>query len=107
MAFAAVIGPAERERIVGASCYYLDPASGLADVAYMIDPDWQGAGLGSLLHGRTVEYARAHGVRGLSADVLVENAAMLRVFRRGNHGLSVTTSAGVHEVRMLFESDAR
>ena len=102
MAFAAVVGPAERERIVGASCYYLDPATGLADVAYMIDPDWQGAGLGSLLHARTVEYARGHGVRGFTADVLVENPAMLRVFRRGDHELAVTTSAGVHEVTMLF-----
>jgi acyl-CoA hydrolase/GNAT superfamily N-acetyltransferase len=106
MTFAAVVGPAERERIVGASCYYVDPATALADVAYMIDPEWQGAGLGSLLHARTVEYARGHGVRGLTADVLVENAAMLRVFRRGDHGLSVTTSAGVHEVRMLFAADA-
>ena len=104
MAFAAVVGPAERERIVGASCYYVDPASGLADVAYMIDPDWQGAGLGGLLHARTVEYARGHDVRGFRADVLVENAAMLRVFRRGDHGLSMTTSAGVHELTMLFAS---
>jgi acyl-CoA hydrolase/RimJ/RimL family protein N-acetyltransferase len=106
MAFAVVVGPPEQERIVGASCYYVDPATDLADVAYMIDPDWQGAGLGSLLHARTVEYARSHGVRGLTADVLVENAAMLRVFRRGDHGLSMTTSAGVHEITMLFDTDA-
>jgi acyl-CoA hydrolase len=106
MAFAAVVGPSERERIVGASCYYVDPATGLADIAYMIDPEWQGAGLGSLLHARTAEYARGHGVRGFTADVLVENAAMLRVFRRGDHGLSMTTSAGVHEVTMLFSREA-
>jgi len=106
MAFAAVVGPAERERIVGASAYYVDPATGLADVAYMIDPDWQGVGLGSVLHARTAEYARATGVRGFTADVLVDNAAMLRVFRGGDHGLSMTTSAGVHEVTMLFEPDA-
>ena len=105
MAFAAVVGPLERQQIVGASCYYLDPATGLADVAYMIDPDWQGAGLGSLLHARTVEYARGNAVRGFRADVLVENAAMLRVFRRGDHGLSLTTSAGVHELEMLFADD--
>jgi GNAT superfamily N-acetyltransferase len=50
MAFAAVVGPPERERIVAASSYYLSPATGLAEVAYMVDPDWQGAGLGALLH---------------------------------------------------------
>jgi hypothetical protein len=39
MAFAAVVGPSAHERIVAASCYYLNPASGLAEVAYMVDPN--------------------------------------------------------------------
>src|SRR5207248_4888329 len=43
MAFAAVIGPAEREQIVGTSCYYLNPGTGIAEVSYMVDPDWQGS----------------------------------------------------------------
>jgi acyl-CoA hydrolase len=105
MAFAAVIGPAERERIVGASCYYLNPANGLAEVAYMVDPEWQGAGLGSLLHARMVEYAWHHGVRGFTADVLVRNASMLRVFQRGGHDVAITTSAGVMEVVILFSGE--
>jgi RimJ/RimL family protein N-acetyltransferase len=102
MAFVAVIGPPERERIVGASCYYLNPANGLAEVAYMVDPEWQGAGLGSLLHSRMVEYAGQHGVRGFTADVLVRNASMLRIFQRGGHDVAITTSAGVMEVVILF-----
>ncbi len=102
MAFAAVVGPREEERIVATSCYYLDPATGLADVAYLVDPDWQGSGLGTLLHERTVEYARAHGIRGLSADVLPSNVAMLRVFQRGDHETTSTVSGGSYEVTMIF-----
>ena len=102
MAFAAVVGPHESERIVGTSCYYLDPSTGLADVAYLVDPEWQGLGLGTILHERTVEYARAHGVRGFTADVLVSNAAMLKVFQRGAHELTSTLSAGSYEVTMIF-----
>jgi RimJ/RimL family protein N-acetyltransferase len=102
MAFAAVVGPPERERIVAASSYYLSPATGLAEVAYMVDPQWQGAGLGSLLHGRMVEYARERGVRGFRADVRADNARMMHVFRRAGHELSVTRDAGVYEVTMLF-----
>ena len=102
MAFAAVVGPSEHERIVGASTYYLSPASGLAEVAYMVDPDWQGAGLGKILHAGLVGYARSHGARGLKADVLPGNMAMMRVFEHGDHSLSVTTEAGVAELRMLF-----
>jgi acyl-CoA hydrolase/RimJ/RimL family protein N-acetyltransferase len=102
MAFAAVVGPSERERIVAASTYFLNPASGLAEVAYMVDPDWQGAGLGAILHAGLVEYARKHGVRGLTADVLPGNSPMIRIFERGDHSLSRKTDAGVVELKMLF-----
>jgi acyl-CoA hydrolase/GNAT superfamily N-acetyltransferase len=104
MAFAAVTGPPERERIVGTSCYYLNPATRLAEVAYMVDPDWQGVGLGGMLHHRLVEYARGREIRGFTADVLVENASMLRVFRRAGHDLTLSTSRGVHEVTMIFRT---
>ena len=102
MAFAAVVGPPERERIVAASCYYLSPASGLAEVAYMVDPDWQSAGLGTILHSGLVEYARQHDARGLTADVLLGNSRMMRVFEHGEHSLSAKTSGGVVELTMLL-----
>jgi acyl-CoA hydrolase/GNAT superfamily N-acetyltransferase len=102
MAFAAVVGPTEHERIVGASCYYLSPATGLAEVAYMVDPDWQGLGLGGRLHEGLVEYAREHGARGLTADVLLGNSRMLRVFKSGDYALRIRTEGGVQEVTMRF-----
>lgn len=101
MAFAAVVGPPEHERIVATSCYFTG-ARGMAEVGYMVDPEWQGAGLAGLLHGRMVEYARARDVRGFVAEVLTSNPAMLRVFARGEHETRVTTSGGVHDVRMRF-----
>ena len=103
MAFATVVGPSTHERIVAASCYYLNPASGLAEVAYMVDPEWQGLGLGGMLHAGLVEYGREHGARGLTADVLLGNTRMMRVFERGDHSLSVKTHGGVEELTMLFE----
>jgi len=102
MAFAAAVGPSVHERIVAASSYFLNPASGLAEVAYMVDPDWQGVGLGAILHEGLVDYAREHGARGLTADVLPGNSRMMRVFERGEHSLSVETEAGVAELTMLF-----
>jgi acyl-CoA hydrolase/RimJ/RimL family protein N-acetyltransferase len=105
MAFAAVVGPRERERIVATCCYYLDPSTGLADVAYIVDPEWQGAGLGTILHRRLVEYARARGIRGFTADVLVRNAAMLKVFERGDHTLTAEVDAGAYAVTMIFGTE--
>jgi acyl-CoA hydrolase/RimJ/RimL family protein N-acetyltransferase len=103
MAFAVVVGPPEHERIVATSSYYRDPRDGFAEVAYMVDPEWQGNGVATALHARTVEYARGHGVRGFTADVLVSNPAMLRVFRRGvGHTVKMDVDAGVYELRMRF-----
>ncbi len=106
MAFAAVIGGPESERIVGTSCYFLDPKTGLADVAYMVDPEWQGAGLGTLLQVRTIDYARRHGVRGFTADVLADNAAMLAVFRHSGCGVVSRLVEGAYEVQILFDEPA-
>jgi RimJ/RimL family protein N-acetyltransferase len=106
MAFAAVVGPSTHERIVAASCYYLNPATRMAEVAYMVDPEWQGSGLGGTLHAGLVEYGRAHGARGLTADVLSGNARMMRVFERGDHSLRVRTQGGVEELTMLFQQPA-
>jgi acyl-CoA hydrolase len=104
MAFAAVVGPPEREQIVAASCYYRDPATTLGEVAYMVDPAWQRLGLAMLLHTRTQSYAAAHGVRGFTADVLPTNHAMLRVFERGNHQTRVENRGGILDVQMEFRS---
>ena len=105
MAFAAVVGAPEHERVVATSCYFTG-AQGMAEVGYMVDPEWQGAGLAGLLHGRMVEYARARELRGFVAEVMTSNPAMLRVFARGDHETRVTTSGGVHDVRMRFAGAA-
>jgi acyl-CoA hydrolase/RimJ/RimL family protein N-acetyltransferase len=103
MAFAVVVGDAENERVVATSSYYLDPSTRLADVAYIVDPDWQGRGLGTVLHHRTAQYAMANGVRGFTADVLGENEAMIAVFRKGPGTLETKMRYGVVELQVNFD----
>lgn len=104
MAFAAVLGDVESgERIIATSSYYVDADTGLADVGYMVSPDYQGQGLGTALHARTVEYAKANGVRGFTADILESNPSMLHVFARGPGHLNSHLSHGFYEIELLFE----
>jgi acyl-CoA hydrolase/RimJ/RimL family protein N-acetyltransferase len=103
MAFAAVVGEREAERIVGSACYFVDASTGYADVAFMVDPAWQGTGLGSHLVARVTEYARAHGVRGFTADVLAENAPMLAVFRKAGLRMESHLDSGSFEVHLHFD----
>ncbi len=103
MALVAVDGDPDAGRVVGSGCYYVDPSSNLADVAYMIHPDWQGSGLGTALQDRLVEYARGKGLRGFTADVLCDNEAMLAVLAKSGCRIEKRVVSGVYEVTMWFE----
>ena len=93
-----MVGDVTAERIVGTASYYLDRVAGTADVAFMVDPDWKGRGVGTALQERIISYARQSGVRALTADVLMENTAMLRLFRSSGLELTAHTQQGITEV---------
>ena len=93
----AVEGDWGNERVVGTVSYFRDPTSGRADVAFMVDPEWKGVGLGTVLRDAAIDVARRHGVVALTADVLIENGAMLRLFRTSGLDVEAHTSHGVTE----------
>jgi len=65
--------------LVGGSRYIVfEP--GRAEMAFMVVDAWQGRGVGSVLMRHLVEIARQAGLQELTAEVLPENAAMLKVF---------------------------
>jgi acyl-CoA hydrolase/GNAT superfamily N-acetyltransferase len=102
MAFVAVHGDREGDRIVGSSCYYVNPTTNLAEVAYMILPEWQGVGLGGALQQRMIEYAKKKGLRGFTADILAQNAKMKKLFQSGSPNVSIERDGDTYEVTMLF-----
>ncbi|MES2939236.1 MAG: GNAT family N-acetyltransferase [Pseudomonadota bacterium] len=100
--FVAVTGPREQEVIVGQACYFINPTTNLADTAFLIDPAWQGTGLGTALQQRMVEHAKARGVRGFVADILPSNTRMIALARKGADHVTVQKDGdGVH-VTMVF-----
>lgn len=105
MAFIAVTGTDQSERVIGSSCYYVNQSTNLADVAYMIHPEWQGLGLGTILQNALISFARSKGVAGFTADVLCENEKMLRVFEKSGCRITKTVVSGSFEVKMLFTED--
>jgi acyl-CoA hydrolase/RimJ/RimL family protein N-acetyltransferase len=84
MAFMAVVGERENEKVIGSSCYFVDSTDNLAEVAYMIRPEWQKCGLGTALQQRMTEYAKPKGLSGFKASILAENLKMQRVIQKGD-----------------------
>jgi GNAT superfamily N-acetyltransferase len=74
--------------IVGGGRYIVS-GPGRAEVAFAVDDPHQGLGIATRLMRHLVAIAREAGLRELIAEVLSDNAPMLKVFERC--GLAATT----------------
>jgi acyl-CoA synthetase (NDP forming)/GNAT superfamily N-acetyltransferase len=78
-----------------------------AEVAFLVSDDEHGHGLGSLLLEHLAAACRDNGVRRFVAEVLPENAAMIRVFNDVGFDVSRRSRSGVVTVEMSTEASAQ
>ena len=102
VAFVAVEGPRENERVIGQSCYFINPSTNLAETAFMVDPAWQGTGLGTSLQRCLADHGRARGLRGFVAEILTGNSKMLALARGCSDNIHVEREEDTVHVTMLF-----
>ncbi len=93
----------EEEVVIG-GCRYAayDAADGrrVAEVAFTVAEPYQGSGLGSRLVQRLAAIARAKDIAGFSAEVLPQNAAMLKVFEKSGLPMTKQNEEGVVHVEL-------
>jgi RimJ/RimL family protein N-acetyltransferase len=89
VALVALLEEAGQPMIVGGARYIIVP-SGQAEIAFAVDDAHQGQGIGTALMRHLIILARRADLNELIAEVLVDNAAMLKVFETS--GLEITTS---------------
>lgn len=103
MALVVETQPQEGEsEIIGVARYHLDRATNFAEAAFLLHDGWQRLGLGTSLLSLLIEIARGKGIRGFTAEVLAENAAMLHVFHKSGLMVESSLSRGVYSLRMPF-----
>jgi RimJ/RimL family protein N-acetyltransferase len=102
VAFVAVTGPRESEVVAGSGCYFLNPTTNLAEVAFMVAPEWQGVGLGTALRGTLESYAVNRGVRGFTAEILPDNTPMLRLARASAGKVTTSHDQDAVHITSLF-----
>ena len=100
VALVAVIQGGGRSAIAGGGRYIV-VQPGRAEVAFTVIDACQGKGLGTALMKHLVVLARAAGLRELVAEVLAENAPMLKVFERS--GLPMHTSRQSNVVHVILQ----
>ncbi len=76
MAFVAVIGQDDDERIIGVARYAANGDEGY-EFAVVITDEWQARGVAATLSRLLFDYARIEGIRTLHAKILVSNNHMI------------------------------
>lgn len=102
VALVAVTGPREAPEVVAHALYVLDPATNLAETAFIVHPAWQGLGLGHLMQQQLAQLARQAGIRGFVAEILPTNEAMIRLARQASDKVSSEHHEGTVRVTTLF-----
>ena len=78
------------EQIVAIAQYFLEPRTQAAEVAFIVQDEWQKKGMGTFLLKYLTKIAIRQGVKSFYAKVLPANKAMLAIFH--NTGFNVNTA---------------
>jgi GNAT superfamily N-acetyltransferase len=101
VALVAVAGKNGEQTIIGAGRYIAFEA-GRAEVAFAVVDEYQGHGVGAALMRHLAAIAREAGLREMIAEVLADNAAMLKVFERSGLKMSAKREGPVVHVTLRF-----
>jgi acyl-CoA hydrolase/RimJ/RimL family protein N-acetyltransferase len=102
MEILAVFQDKEKETIIGLCQYELNRDMHTAEVALVVKDKCQHQGVGTELLSYLTYLARRQGLLGFTADVLVENKQMLRLFEKMGFDIEKRSEEGVYEMRIKF-----
>ena len=89
LAIVGVVPSHGDEEIVAIAQYFLDPKTQAAEVAFIVQDEWQQNGMGTFLLDYVTQIARQRGVKQFYAKVLPQNRPMLAIFH--SSGFKVNT----------------
>ena len=89
LSLVGVVPSTSGEQIVAIAQYFLDPKTQAAEVAFIVQDEWQQKGMGTFLLDCITQIAKQRGVKRFYAKVLPTNKPMLTIFH--NSGYKVNT----------------
>lgn len=90
------------EELVGIGQYYVEESRHAAEVALVVRDDYQNQGVGSEILAYLTQLARRRGLLGFTAQVLVDNRAMVHLFESRGFRLQKQMIAGTVHYRIYF-----
>ncbi|HAK96834.1 MAG TPA: 4-hydroxybutyrate CoA-transferase [Planctomycetes bacterium] len=88
------------EEIVAAGRYIREPGRNLAEIAFLVQDEWQNKGMGTHLLQFLARCARKSGITQFRASVLRDNKAMLNVFHSSGFNVHIKLEEDVYSLTM-------
>ncbi|MDQ5986505.1 MAG: butyrate:acetyl-CoA coenzyme A-transferase [Syntrophus sp. SKADARSKE-3] len=98
----AILQKGNSERIIAEGRYAEYPEENTHELAFLVDEDFQGKGIGSFLLNYLIKIAIENGVPRLSASVLFKNNKMLDVFKKADVTPRIRLEGDVYELDFIL-----
>jgi len=105
IAVLALVRRGKADKIVGGGRFFIDRERRMAEVVITVGSEYQNKGIGREVLLHMISLARAQGFKGLTAQVLADNVAMLRLLRSlegVEYDMQRSLDAGVFHMDMVF-----
>jgi len=106
MSIVGLVGPPGEGTIIAEARYVKYERSNWADLAFLVQEEYQGLGIASAMFKLLLRVAKDRCIQGFTADVLPENKAMLRVFEKAAGHIDITMQEGVYHVVIPLEQSS-
>ncbi len=90
------------EEVLGIGQYYISEDAHTAEVGMIVRDDLQHQGIGFELLDHLTQQAKKKGLLGFTAQVLIENRPMLKLFGKMGFSIMKRTTAGMYELDLGF-----
>jgi acyl-CoA hydrolase len=105
MSIVGLVGDVGHGRIIAEARFVMNTDKTFADVAFVVDEEYQNLGIASYLYKRLIELAKEQGLKGFTADVLSSNREMMKVLGKFGVDLKSRMEDGVYALTILFKQD--
>jgi len=104
MSIVGLIGDSGSGHIIAEARYVKEHSNSLeADIAFVVDEEYQGLGIATYLYKLLIRLAKERGVRIFTSDVLSSNSSMMKVFEKGNVPFKARLEGGIY--RLIIQLD--
>lgn len=105
LSIVGLVGKSGSGRVIAEGRFARRSDKPYADVAFVVDEEYQGLGIASFIFKLLIKHAKERGLKGMTADVVASNRSMMKVLEKSGLPVKARLDSSVYHVTMPFETE--